>query len=64
MCGVCGSPFARWAYFLDYTSSVFEMKPFLTSRKPMEGALPRKGHVAQPEERQLQAPSLKGGRAR
>lgn len=59
---VCGSPFPRWAYFLYYTSSEFEMEPSLTSRKPMEGALPRKGHVAGPDERQLQAPRLKGGR--
>ena len=43
----CGSPSPRWGYFLCYTSSVFEMGPSLTSEKPVEGALPRKGHVAQ-----------------
>ena len=47
MHGVCGSPLPRWGYFLCYTSSVFEMEPSLTSEKPVEGALPRKGHVAQ-----------------
>lgn len=62
MRGVCGSPFPRWAYFLYYTSIVFEMEPSLPSRKPMEGALPRKGHVARPDERQLHAPKLRGGR--
>lgn len=47
MHGVCGSPLPRWGYFLCYTSSVFEMEPSLTSEEPVEGALPRKGHVAQ-----------------
>lgn len=61
MRGVCGSPFPRWGCFLYYTSSVFEMEPSLTSRKPMEGALPRKGHVAWPDERQLQTHRLRGG---
>lgn len=61
MHGVCGSPFPRWGDFLHYTSSVFEMEPSLASKKPTERALPRVGHVAQLDNRQLQNPRLGGG---
>lgn len=51
--------FSQVGSFLYYTSSVFEMGPSLTSKKPTEGALARKGHIAQLDERQLQTPRLR-----
>lgn len=62
MDGTCGSPFPRWGYFLYYISSVFEIEPSLAFKMLVGGgALPRKGHIAWLEERQLLMPMLRRG---
>lgn len=64
MDGTCGSPFPRWGYYLYYISSVFEIEPSLAFKMLVGGGtLPRKGHIAWLEERQLLMSMLRRGKS-